>query len=407
MSILNYLSIALKSLMQNKVRTFLTLLGIVIGIGSVIALLAISKGATSSITSQFSALGTNTVTVNPGAPNNSSGAGRPPGAGALQSSNLTLENEVLGKIENQLDSDLYSAISPTYSKSFDISFKDKTRSASVIGVTPNYFLANSVTLNSGRRFTNNELNNNSKLIIIPQSMSEKLFNKESAIGKSVTVESQDLEVIGVSQSSGFGADRAFIPLGLMQNSLEKTDTYSNIAIVAQDGKVGQVEASLKKILLKYYNVDNEDDANFNVTTSQNLIDTANTVTATLSALLVAIGGISLLVGGIGIMNIMLVTVSERTREIGLRKALGAKISNILIQFLLEALVVTLIGGIIGIIFGWLVSLAAGVLFNFTAVLTWDSILLACGVSCMIGVVFGFYPAYNASKLQPIQALRSE
>jgi putative ABC transport system permease protein len=402
MSLLNYITISFKALIQNKVRTLLTLLGIVIGIGSVISLMAISNGATSSITGELSSLGTNTVTLSPGS-SNSNGGPRPPGGGAA---NALLENDVLNELENKLTTNSYNDILPTRSSTETISYKDVERTQSILGISTKYFVYNEVTISEGRKLTESEIEKGAPLVILPKSESDKLFKSENPLGKSILIKNQEFEVVGVSEASGIGQSSIVTSINQVQENLVSNDDFSSIAINAKDNQANNVKSQIESILCKFYDVD-VDDANFSVTTSESLLESVNTITATLSALLVAIGGISLLVGGIGIMNIMLVTVTERTKEIGLRKAVGAKIQDILIQFLTEAIIITLIGGLLGILLGWAVSLIATYGFNFPAPLTLDSILLAVGVSSAIGVIFGFYPAYKASKLQPIVALKSE
>jgi putative ABC transport system permease protein len=400
MSIINYIQLALKALIQNRVRTMLTLLGIIIGIGSVISLMALSNGATMSINSQLSSFGTNNVTVSPGA---RSGAQRPPGEG---STNGSIEQDALERLENKLEISNYDAIFPFSSVQKTITYKDKIQNSSINGVASKYYTFNSVTINEGRIHTISELEKGSSLIVVPTSITDKLFGTENPIGKSVSIENNDYEVIGTTSASGVGLSQAILPISQVQDNISKNNDYSSIQIVAKNDKAEVLKNNAKNILLKYYDVD-EDNANFSVQTTEGLLSSVNTITSTLSILLVAIGGISLIVGGIGIMNIMLVTVSERTKEIGLRKAVGAKINDILIQFLTESIIITMVGGLLGIIVGWLVSFASTNFFNFPAPITTNSVLIAVGVSSAIGIIFGFYPAYKASKLQPIDALKSE
>jgi putative ABC transport system permease protein len=401
MYIINYIQIAFKALLHNGVRTILTLLGIVIGIGSVISLMALSGGATNSITGELSSLGTNLVTVSPGASSNAGGPPRP--AGGSQS---YLENEVLGVIENRVGTDKYDKILPTRSASVSYTYKDKTQTSILLGVSEDYFKYNTVEVSSGRLLTNSEIVKGSNLIILPKETADKLFGTENPIGLDVGVNNKDFEVVGISKAASIGQSQAITSIESVQNTIANADNYSSIVFSSKEGKSEDLKNEVKAVLLKYYDV-SEDDANFSVSTSQGLLDSVKTITNTLSILLVAISAISLLVGGIGIMNIMLVTVSERTREIGLRKAVGAKIQDILTQFLTESIIITLIGGIIGIGLGWAVSFISTNFFNFPAPLTFESILLAVGVSSGIGVVFGFYPAWKAARLQPIVALKSE
>ncbi|MGL4759372.1 MAG: ABC transporter permease [Patescibacteria group bacterium] len=401
MSLINYIKISLQALIQNKVRTLLTLLGIVIGIGSVISLMAISNGATNSITSQLSSLGTNLVTISPGA--QQTGGGPRPNGGAGVS---YLEVDVLNQIENKLPTSLFDRILPTRTSSATITYKDKTQSLNIQGISEGYFNYNSVTVNSGRLLNDNEITRGANQLILPQETANKLFINTDPIGKFVSVNNQELEIVGISKPTGIGSSQAIASIKFVQDKLAQKDNYSSIVISAKDGKPDQVKNILKEVLLKYFDT-TEEEANFNITTSQSILDTVSTITNTLSIMLVAVGGISLVVGGIGIMNIMLVTVTERTKEIGLRKALGAKVKDILTQFLTEAIIVTVIGGVLGIGLGYIVSLVSTYVFNFPAPITWNAIAIAVGVSSLIGIVFGFYPAWKASKLQPIDALRSE
>jgi putative ABC transport system permease protein len=400
MSLINYIQISIRALLQNRSRTLLTLLGIVIGIGSVISLMALSQGATDSITGQLSSLGTNLVTVSPG---NNSGRGGPPGGG---STNFFLEESALDEIRNKLDESLYDQILPARSSSVVFTYKDKVQNSNLLGVSENYFQYNSVTLESGRELTNDEITKGSNLIVLPKATADKLFGEINPIGKSINVNDKEFQIVGTSKAGGIGASQAIASIVQVQNNIARADNYTSIVIAARQDQSENTKNGAKNILLKYYDVD-EDSANFSVSTSEGLLESVKTITNLLSVLLIAIGGISLLVGGIGIMNIMLVTVSERTREIGLRKAVGAKIHDILIQFLTESIIVTWIGGMLGILLGWSVSFVSTNFFNFNAPLTVSSILLAVGISSAIGIIFGFYPAYKASKLQPIVALKSE
>jgi putative ABC transport system permease protein len=404
MKIIKYLNIASKALIQNKVRTSLTLIGIVIGIASVIAIFAISQGATKSVTGELGSLGTKTISVSPG-----KSSGRGDGPETPSNTNLTLKKELYEVIENKLPANLYDSKYASFSSSFDISYRNKVASGTVVGVGSQYPLAANDKLVAGRSLSQKDILIGNKVAVIPENLQKDLFGSRSSLGQNITIKGIDLTVAGVVKSSGFGGGQATIPLGVMQNNLSTSQDFSSITVISIDGKQSLLETTLKKILLKYYNLDDDTNANFTISNSQSIIDSANKVTALFTLALTAIAGLSLLVGSIGIMNIMLVTVSERTKEIGLRKALGAKVSDILSQFLTEAVLVTLVGGIIGVIVGWVASVLATTLSKgqIQAEITPVSVLIACGISCSIGIIFGFYPAWKASRLQPIDALRYE
>lgn len=391
-------------LTSNKARSGLTILGIVIGIASVIAMVGIGSGAQSSIQSSIESIGSNLITVSPGA--QSSGQVR--SSSSVQTLTLddsdAIEEEVIG----------VKGVAPQMSGRYQITAQGNNTNTSVTGTKPAYTIVRSINVQEGAFFTDTQVKSVAKVAVLGPTTRDDLFGEgASAIGKTIRINKIGFKVIGVTESkggSGFGNvdDAIYIPITTDMQFLSGSDKLSSISVAAEnEGEIASVESQLKTLLLKRHGISDPVDADFSILKQSDIAATANAATSTFTILLAAIASISLLVGGIGIMNMMLTTVTERTREIGLRKAIGAKRADIVLQFLGEALLLTLIGGIIGIFLGWGLATIVGKMFNLNAGVSLSSVLLACGVSSVIGIVFGFYPAYRASKLNPIEALRYE
>ncbi|MBI2593941.1 ABC transporter permease [Candidatus Daviesbacteria bacterium] len=403
MNFLETIRLSITSILTNRLRSFLTILGIVIGVTSVILLISLVSGLKSFITTQISSLGPNIMFVIPG----QIGGGR--GPGGIQANKLTLQDAV--SLRNQLRGQ--AEVSAAIQKASKLQYQNKIdKNVTVVGAEADYpKIIKAIKIAQGRYFTVAEASSGKRVAIIGPTVKKKLFCNDldpcnvNALGKLIQIGNLRYEVVGVLgvRGSNLGLDLdnfAIIPLVSAQKQFGE-DNIHNIVISSNEvDKVQEVQEKVKLILSK--RLDEED---FTVQTASQTLEIISTITNVLTLALGGIAAISLVVGGIGIMNIMLVSVTERTREIGLRKALGARNRDIRNQFLIEALTLSGLGGIIGIILGFLLSLLAG---NFiqTTVPFW-SVALAFGFSMLAGVIFGVAPALRASKLDPIQALRYE
>lgn len=399
------------ALVANKVRTILTMLGIVIGIGSVIAMVGIGAGAQGSIEANIQSIGSNLITV-------SSGAQRTPGSfvNAGQGSAQTLTQEDADALKNELTN--IKEVSPELSRRFQVTAKGTNTNTQVMGAETGYPMVRNVNIDSGSFISDEQVKNASKVAVLGPTTRDTLFGEGSdPIGQIIRINGNQFKVIGVTQAKGGSGftnqdDMIFVPISASQRYLVGLSAsgkayVSSIAVSAENPEVmTEVQNQVTQIMLQRHNMSDIATADFTVQNQSDLVSAASSVTQTLTLLLASIAGISLLVGGIGIMNMMLTTVTERTREIGLRKAIGATRSDINFQFLTEAIILTFVGGGIGIIFGWAISLLSS-RFGITSQIDYSSILLAFGVSAGIGVVFGYYPARRASMLNPIEALRYE
>ncbi len=404
--------IALRALRANKMRSLLTILGIVIGVATVVALLSIGKGATASITSQIQSNGSNLLTISPG--RQQMGAARM--GQSQQASHLYYSDYQL--IERSLRDNI-NAVAPSYQSSYLVKYGTESFNVTVRGITEEYQSTNSYDVSLGRFITNGDNKSQSLVAVLGSQTAEDLFSGLAPIGKTISINGLKFEVIGVleSKGSGFGSsdDNIFIPLDTGYNKLfGETATYNDKKIVnsisvsvSTTEAMDTVSAQIEFLLRRAHKLASSDEADFNVLSQADLLSTLTSVTQILTTFLGAIAGISLLVGGIGIMNIMLVSVTERTKEIGLRKAVGATRNQILTQFLIETVTLSLLGGVVGILLGvgiaWVFS-ATGLI---ASVITTDSIALAFFFALLIGVFFGIYPAFRAANLHPMVALRYE
>ena len=398
----------ISALTANKVRTSLTMLGIIIGISSVITMVSIGQGAQSAIQSSIQSIGSNLIIVSPGA-TRSFGYGASTGRGAAK----TLTMKDVDAISNEV-ADI-NAISPEISSRYQVTAKGTNTNTSVIGSEPAYTTVHNVTIDTGSFISAQDLASRSKVAVIGPTVRDDLFGVDTdAVGQSIRINGMEFKVIGMTKSKGSGGfgnqdDTVYIPLSTAQLFLLGDSTYvTSLSISASDSTVmTQVQADITALLLSRHKISNPTNADFNVLNQADIVSAASSVTGTFTILLAAVAGISLLVGGIGIMNMMLTTVTERTKEIGLRKAIGAKRHDINVQFLVEAVALTLIGGTIGVILGWSASYTVSALGVLQTSISITSVLLAFGVSALIGIVFGYYPARRASRLNPIEALRYE
>ena len=407
MTILDILFETYSALSSNKIRSGLTMLGIIIGISSVIAMVSIGQGAQSTIQANIQSIGSNLITVSPGVQR---GAGIQISGG--QGSARSLTQADADAITKEIT--LAKAVSPELSGRYQVVSKGKNTNTSVLGSTPAYPVVRNVEIDEGNFITDQNLKNISKVAVLGPNTRDSLFGVgSSAVGQSIRIKNIEFKIIGVTKAkggSGFSNqdDIIFIPLTVAQRYLVGDQYVTSISVQAQDaGSMTQLQQDITNLLLDRHNIKDSTLADFSTFNQADIVAAASSVTGTFTILLGAVAGISLLVGGIGIMNMMLTTVTERTREIGLRKAIGAKRKDINIQFLAEAVALTFFGGFIGIVLGWLISYGISYFSVLQTSVSVGSILLAFGVSTVIGIVFGYYPARRASQLNPIQALRYE
>jgi putative ABC transport system permease protein len=393
---------AFRSLLSNKLRSGLTILGIIIGITAIIAMLSIGEGAKRQLAQSIENLGSNQLNVLPGFIQ--------PGRGIVSAGRGTAQSlkmrdvDVIKKIEG------VKAVSPEISRRFQVvSSSGKNTNVLVIGVTPEYLLVRNSKVEKGYFFKENDLN---RFAVLGPTVAEDLFGEEDPIGKTIRINKVNFKVIGVLEPKGsvgfINADEVvLIPLLVMQKILVGSEYLSLIAVQAESSElVDKVKDDITNALLKEHKVSPENQ-DFSVIAAQQFLNTFNSLINTMTIFLASIATISLIVGGIGIMNMMLTSVTERTKEIGLRKAIGAKKKEILMQFLIESVILTLIGGIFGIILGSLISIGVSKFANITSEVSLYSIFLSLTFSSLVGIIFGYWPAKKAAELDPIVALRYE
>lgn len=393
------------SLAGNKIRSGLTILGIVIGIASVITMVSIGQGAQSSITANIEAIGSNLIVVSPGAQRGSNvSAGR----GSAQ----TLTVEDADAVKNKI-SDIIG-VAPEISKRYQITAKGNNTNTQVVGIVPDYLVVRNVKMDFGSFISDQQNKSSAKVATLGPTARDDLFGVDSnPVGQTIRIKNVDFEVIGVALSKGGAGftnpdNQIYIPLSSAQHFLSGDIFVSNVSIAASDqNSMASVQQQVTDLLLQRHKISDPTQADFNIMNQTDIVATASSITGTFTILLSSIAGISLLVGGIGIMNMMLTTVTERTREIGLRKAVGVRKIYINLQFLAEAVVLTFLGGGVGIFLGWIASLLVSKFVNLPVQVSLSSILLAFGVSAGVGIIFGFYPARRAANLSPIEALRYE
>jgi len=395
------------ALLANKARSGLTVLGIVIGIGSVIAMIAIGQGAQNSIKASIDSLGSNLIMVTPGAQRT---IGSPVSQGRGSAQSLTLADATAITQSIPLASNVASELSGRY----QITASGTNTNTSVIGTTSAYPAVRNITIDQGVFLSDQNIASLSKVAVIGPTVRDDLFGVGSSpIGQTIRIKKIDFKIIGITVAkggSGFSNqdDTIYIPVTTAQQFLSGNQYVSTIDVQAADaGSMTELQTAVTSLLLTQHHISDPQLADFSTLNQADIIATASTVTQTFTILLGSVAAISLLVGGIGIMNMMLTTVTERTREIGLRKAVGATRNDISTQFLVEAVALTFTGGFIGIVLGELVALAVRQFAGIAASVSLVSVLLAFGVSAAIGIIFGYYPARRAAKMNPIQALRYE
>ena len=390
----------------NKVRSGLTILGIVIGIGSVIAMISIGQGAAGSIETRIQSMGSNLLTVSPGFQRSFSQVQTQRGSAQT----LTLEDAQT--IAEEVSS--VQTVAPELSRRYQVVAAGKNINTQVVGTTASYPAIRNIEIDQGSFISDQNVNSFSKVAVLGPTARDDLFaTGTNPVGQTIRINGMNFKVIGLTKSkggTGFGGsdEMIFIPITTAQKFLSGASYVSTINVQVESSQLmTQAKADITNLLLSKHNISDQQLADFSVLSQEDILESASSITNTMTILLASIAGISLIVGGIGIMNMMMTTVTERTREIGLRKAIGAKRLDISLQFLAEAVMLTFLGGIIGIILGS--GIAYGItFFSDTATkISLFSIILAFSVSAGIGIGFGYWPAQKAAKLNPIEALRYE
>lgn len=402
------LKMATVSLKINKMRSMLTSLGIIIGVSAVIIMLAVGSGASKKIAKDMESMGSNLLMIR-------SASAKSGGVRMGMGTRPTLTMKDAEVIESKARGVL--ALAPYSAESKQLTYGNQNWSTTVGGTTQPYFLIRNYEVESGRGFLPEDNKNSTKVAIIGQTVSTELFGDVDPIGKTIRIGNVPFKVIGLLKtkgSSGMGQDQddlVFIPITTAQRKVFGTDfpgTVSMIAVKAQNDQViSMTQEDITEILQHRHHIGKNQDVDFEIRNLAEMQETIKSTTKTMSLLLGAIAGVSLVVGGIGIMNIMLVSVTERTKEIGIRMAIGAKASDIRIQFLIESFLLSMAGGLIGVLIGILGAYLMHRFAGMNIAITLSSILLSLGFSAAIGVGFGYYPAYKASLLNPIDALRYE
>jgi putative ABC transport system permease protein len=397
--------IALRALRRNKLRSSLTALGIIIGVASVVAMVAVGNGAQARITNQISALGQNLLTIFAGSKHS---GGVNSGLGSASTITLADADAIAREVTDVV------TISPEDSTTAQAIANGRNWSTSIVGESQDYLKIRDWKLSSGSMFTEREVRGAAKVAVIGSKTANELFGPLNPVGQSVRIKNIPFVIIGLLESKGSGMggqnqdDRLIIPYTTAMKRLtgDKYLRSVNVQVVSSD-RMEIAQQQLTSLLRQRHRLIAGQDDDFNIFNQKEIADTVNSVSTIITLLLGAVAGISLLVGGIGIMNIMLVSVTERTREIGIRIAVGAQPGDIRLQFLIEAITLSLLGGLIGVLCGIGASKLVGVVANFQAIVSTGSVLLAFGVSSIIGIFFGFYPAHKAAALNPIEALRYE
>ena len=396
--------IAISSLVANKMRAILTMLGIIIGVAAVIAMVGLGSGAQKAIADRVQALGSNLLFVRPG----SSRQGHVHfGSGSM----ITLKMEDADALR---DKNRYLAnVLPEFSRNAQSQFGSKNWNTSIVGTLPEYGSVRNAKVEQGRYFTQEEVDNTERVAVIGVDVLTNLFGAASALNQTIRINQDNFVVVGVLEKKGQMGwmnqdDQILVPITTAQRRIFGADNLTGLTIkVLDETHVDEALVEVEKILRRQHRLNRDQDNDFSIRNQSDVISTMQETNKTFGFLLAAIAGVSLLVGGIGIMNIMLVSVTERTREIGIRKAIGARRRDIMMQFLVESTTLSLAGGIIGIILGVFCSYLLSALAHWNTMISLSSILLSFGFATAVGLFFGIYPARKASNLNPIIALRYE
>ncbi len=404
MNIKESLSVAMEGLAANKMRALLTMLGIIIGVSAVITMLALAGGASGKMMSQIQAMGTNVLVVMSG--QSRSGAVRG-GFGSMPTLKLADSQMILVKCP------AIAKVAPEVQTSAQVKYRNKNTNTTILGTTPDYLSVRNYRLAKGHSFRERDVDSSRKVALIGPTTAKNLFGKATPVGKTISIKGMEFQVLGLLKSkgtSGFGDpdDQIMIPVTTAMHRLMGSTNIRSINCQAQSmALMDRGTSQITKLLRRRHKIATGADDDFQVRNQAEIMEMANETSKVFTLLLGGIAGVSLLVGGIGVMNIMLVSVTERTREIGVRKALGARRADIQWQFLIEALVLSTTGGVLGILLGMVASLILSKATGLNAAVSMGSVALSFSFSMLVGVFFGYYPARSASLLDPIESLRYE
>ncbi|MDQ2067660.1 ABC transporter permease [Xinfangfangia sp. CPCC 101601] len=395
--------LALRSIIRNKLRSFLTMLGIVIGVASVIAMVTVGQGSSAQVTASVEAMGSDLLVLRPGRREFG-----PPGAGGRARAFTLRDAEALAQLPE------VARIAPIASSSQTVVAGSANAATSITGSTPDWLHVSNSSLAAGRNFTDEEDNAGQAMCLLGQTVRQRLFGQTDPVGQTVRIKSISCQVIGLLQAKGAGSfgqdqdDVVVMPIRLLQRRLAGGSDVSTLQISVSPGtEVAEAMGAIREVMRERRRLTVEQDDDFSLTDMKEIASMLNSVNTVLAGLLSSVAAVSLLVGGIGIMNIMLVSVTERTREIGIRLAVGASARQVLTQFLVESVALSVLGGIIGILTGLLMAWGAGRFMGIPFVIDPLVVVLAFGFSALVGVVFGYFPARRAARMDPIEALRHQ